>query len=81
MHFWGGHARQCFGSQLLPYNPLSLGWLCDLIDLVDQVLQGKIIGQPSDVDIILEPEPPLCASYGRAILQYMPSRVHTSKEY
>ena len=79
MRLLGGHSRQCFGSHLLPYNPLSLGWLCDLIDLVDQVLQGKIIGQPSDVDIILEPEPPLCAIYGRAILQYMPSRVHMKK--
>ena len=75
----GGHARQCFGSHLLTYNPLSLGWLCDLIDLVDQVLQGKMIGQPSDVDIILEPEPPLCAIYGRAIMQYMHSRVRTAK--
>ena len=77
MQLLGGHARQCFGSHLLPYNPLSLGWLCDLIDLVERVLDGRIVGQPSDVDIILEPEPPLCASYGRAIVQYMPSRVHT----
>ena len=73
----GGHARQCFDSPLLTYNPLSLGWLCDLIDLVDQVLCGKIIGQPSNVDIVLELEPPLCARYGRAILQYMASRVHS----
>lgn len=79
MKLLGGHSRQCFGSHLLSYNPFSLGWLCDLIDLVDQVLQGKIIGQPSDVDIILEPEPPLCATFGRAILQYMPSRIHTPK--
>ncbi|MBR4444132.1 MAG: MBL fold metallo-hydrolase [Clostridia bacterium] len=77
MRLLGGHARQCFDSPLMPYNPLSLGWLCDLIDLVDQVLCGKIIGQPSDADIILEPEPPLRASYGRAVLQYMPSRVRS----
>ena len=77
MQLLGGHARQCFGSHLLPYNPLSLGWLCDLIDLVDQVLRGKIVGQPSDVDIIMELEPPLCACYGRAIMQYMPSRVRS----
>ena len=77
MQLLGGHARQCFGSHLLSYNPLSLGWLCDMIDLVDQVLSGKIVGQPSDVDIILEPEPPLCAIYGRAIMQYMPSRIRS----
>ncbi len=77
MQLLGGHAMQCFGSHLLAYNPLSLGWLCDLIDLVDQVICGKIVGQPSDVDIILETEPPLCASFGRAVLQYMPSRIHS----
>jgi hypothetical protein len=79
MQLLGGHGRQCFGSHLLPYNPLSLGWLCDLIDLVDQVLSGKLVGMPSDVDIILELEPPLCATYGRAIMQYMPSRVRTKQ--
>jgi len=79
MKLLGGHARQCFGSHLLSYNPLSLGWLCDLIDLVDQVLQGKIVGIPSDADIILEEEPPMCAGYGRVLMQYMPSRIHTPK--
>ncbi len=79
MTLLGGHARQCFGSHVLPYNPLSLGWLCDLIDLVDQVLKGKQIGIPSDADIILEEEPPMCAGYGRALMQYMPSRVRTPK--
>ena len=79
MKLLGGHSRQCFGSHLLSYNPFSLGWLCDLIDLVDQVLQGKIVGQPSDVDIVLETEPPLQAHYGRAMMQYMPSRIRTNK--
>ena len=79
MSFLGGHERQCFTSHLLSYNPLSLGLLADLIDLVDGIVSGSIVGIRGDADILLVPETPLCASYGRATIQYVPSRIHSSK--
>lgn len=76
MTFHGGHRYQMFQSAQVPtFNPPSMGLLCDLIDLVDQVVQGKIVGRISNVDKILDPEPPLYAAYGRAEIQYMASKV------
>ncbi len=77
MEFWGGHSYQQFRSTLIPnYNPLNLGLLADLIDLVDKVVQGKIVGRASNADKIMSLEPGLYASFGRAELQYMPSNIH-----
>ena len=52
-----------------------MGLLCDLIDLVDQVVQGKIVGRVSNVDKTLTLEPALYASFGRAELQYDPNNI------
>ena len=76
MAFHGGHRYQMFQSTAIPgFNPPSLGLLCDLIDLVDQVVTGQIVGRTSHVDKVMELKPPLYASYGRAELQYMPDRI------
>lgn len=76
MQFWGGHSYQQFQSTLIPgYNPLNLGLLCDLVDLVDKIVKGEIVGRASNADKIMELTPPLYASFGRAEIQYMPSRV------
>ena len=76
--FCGGHRYQMFQSDLIPgYNPLSMGLLCDMIDLVDRIVSGKIVGRPSNVNRVFTLEPPLYASFGRAEIQYLPSRIHS----
>lgn len=76
MEFWGGHSYQQFQSTLIPnYNPLSLGLLADLIDLVDGIVRGEIVGRASNADKIMSLEPGKYASFGRAEIQYMPSNI------
>ena len=76
MSFHGGHRYQMFQSTHVPsFNPPSLGLLCDLIDLVDQIVHGKIVGRISNVDNIMELEPVLYAAYGRAEIQYKASNI------
>ena len=76
MRFWGGHSYQQFQSSLIPgYNPLSMGLLADLIDLTDGITGGRIVGRPSNADKIFAQEPALYASFGRAEIQYLPSRI------
>lgn len=78
MKFQGGHNYQIFQSTLIPsYNPLSMGLLADLIDLVDGLVQGTIVGRASNVDKVMGLEPPLYASFGRAEIQYLPGRIHS----
>lgn len=80
MRFFGGHSYQQFQSTLIPnYNPLSLGLLADLIDLVDKVVEGAIVGRPSNADKVMGLEPALYASFGRAELQYLPSNIRTKE--
>lgn len=80
MEFWGGHSYQQFQSTLIPnYNPLNMGLLADLIDLVDKVVHGEIVGRASNADKIMSLEPGKYASFGRAELQYMPSNIHVTK--
>ncbi|RXS75661.1 MBL fold metallo-hydrolase [Blautia faecicola] len=75
MKFFGGHHMQAFESVAHPvYNPLGLGVLADLIDLVAQVLSGEIQGRPSNVSRAFTQEPLLYASYGRAEMQYLLSQ-------
>jgi hydroxyacylglutathione hydrolase len=77
MHFYGGHNYQQFQSTLIPnYNPLNMGLLADLIDLVDGLVRGTIIGRASNADKVMSLEPALYASFGRAEIQYAPSRIH-----
>ena len=76
MEFWGGHSYQQFQSTLIPnYNPLSLGLLADLIDLVDGIIRGEIVGRASNADKIMSLEPGKYASFGRAEIQYMPGNI------
>ena len=75
MKFFGGHHMQAFESVAHPvYNPLGLGVLADMIDLVGQVLSGEIQGRPSNVSRVFTQEPLLYASYGRAEMQYLLSQ-------
>ncbi len=76
MRFFGGHHMQQFLSAAVPgYNPLNLGLLADLIDLVDQLLKGEIVGRPSNVDKTFSTEPIYYASFGRAEIQYLKSMI------
>lgn len=76
MHFYGGHHYQQFLSRAVPtFNPLNLGLLADLIDLVDKILRGEIVGSFSDVQKTFTPEPILYANYGRAEIQYLASNM------
>ncbi len=74
MRFWGGHQLQQFQSKLITgYNPVNMGYLGDLIDLVDKVVSEEIVGRESDFPHVLCFEPMRYASYGRAELTYMQS--------
>lgn len=76
MEFWGGHSYQQFQSTLIPnYNPLNMGLLADLIDLVNKIICGEIVGRASNADKIMSLEPARYASFGRAEIQYMPSNI------
>lgn len=76
MKFWGGHQLQQFQSKHVPvYNPVNMGYLGDLIDLVDMVAKGEIVGQESDFPHVLCYEPMKYAFYGRAELTYMQSNL------
>ena len=78
MTFHGGHRYQMFQSTQFPgYNPPSMGFLCDLIDLVDGLIKGTIVGRQSPVDKVMQLEPPLHAAFGRAEIEYMPFRIHS----
>ena len=80
MNFYGGHYRQRFQSPLVPnYNPVNLGMLCDMIDLVDKIVKGEITGRESVQDKSFGTEMTLYASYGRAEIQYRQSNIHSSK--
>lgn len=60
MKFFGGHHTQVFESTAHPvYNPLSLGVLADLIDLVDQVIHGENLGRPSNAKPFSKEQGPL----------------------
>ena len=76
MQFWGGHSYQQFQSTLIVgYNPIGMGLLCDLIDLVDGLVKGTIVGRSSNADKVLSFDKVLYASYGRAEIQYCPDKM------
>lgn len=76
MGFFGGHNMQQFQSTWVPhYNPLNLGLLCDLADLVGKICSGEIVGRDSNADKVFSLEPARYACYGRAEIQYLPSRI------
>lgn len=76
MRFFGGHNMQQFqSSYVTPHNPLNLGLLADLIDLVDKVVKGEIVGRDSNVDRSFCYEPTRYACFGRAEIQYLQSGI------
>ena len=76
MRFYGGHHFQPFTSRLIRgWNPLSMGLLCDLIDLTEGVVNGTIVGRPCDERMYRGTTRPLYATYGRAELMYSPESV------
>ena len=76
MKFFGGHNYQQFQSTLiLNWNPLGMGLLCDLVDLVDGIVNGTIVGRTSNADKAVTLDPPLYASHGRAEIQYNPNNI------
>lgn len=77
MKFYGGHNMQQFqSSHVTGYNPLNMGLLADLIDLVDKVIKREIVGRDSNADKVFTLEPTRYACFGRAELQYLVSRIH-----
>lgn len=81
MKFYGGHNMQQFQStHITGYNPLNMGLLADLVDLVDKVVKGEIVGRDSNADKVFTLEPTRYACFGRAELQYLESRIHAISE-
>lgn len=76
MRFFGGHNMQQFQSSYIPnYNPLNLGLLADLIDLVDKIIKGEIVGGDSGANRSFSTEPVRYAYFGRAEIQYLRSNI------
>ena len=78
MKFYGGHNQQQTQSTLIPgYNPLGIGLLADLIDLVDGLRKGTLVGRMSNEgNRTFHLDPDLYACYGRAEIQYNPDNIH-----
>lgn len=77
MKFYGGHSYQVFQSvHIREYNPLNMGLLGDLIDLVDGLIRGTIVGMPSNARKSFDPRPKCYAAFGRAEIVYDPERIH-----
>lgn len=76
MTFWGGHYTQSALSQAVPgCNPLGLGLLADMIELVDRV-QGLLVGIPTQMGVQHPDVPVLYAAYGRAEMLYIQAEIH-----
>ncbi len=79
MRFLGGHVEHQANSLVLPgWNPLGIGMMADLIELVDRVLRGEIQGDSfcKHQKNPPMPEDVLYASYGRAELLYKAESLH-----
>lgn len=72
MSFWGGHNNQQYTAIVTKdgYNPLNMGLLGDLIDLVEKILTGEIKGVAHEEGIVDKPGENLYASFGRAEILY-----------
>ena len=79
MRFYPGHAGQQFQSQIMPggYNPQGMGLLMDMIELVDGLIKGTIVGRPSAAPVYLTHLRALHATYGRAEIEYVPEWMET----
>lgn len=76
MEFWGGHCNQVWESATIqPYNPLSLGLLCDLIDLTRNLRLGKMEGNYHEFAPELREREVRFAAWGRAEMFYNPDKL------
>ncbi len=76
MRFYGGHYSQQFQTTLPGgRNPLGMGLLYDMIDLVDGIVEGTIVGRESAAPVPGTYERCLRAEFGRAQIEYRPSRI------
>lgn len=76
MQFWGGHSNQYRQSRAVPgFNPLSMGLLADLIDLVHKVIDGDIVGDTIDLPPHLRVREARYAAYGRAEMIFNPDNI------
>lgn len=81
MQFWGGHVEHQANSLVLPgWNPLGIGLLADMIELIDSVIRKKIQGTPyrNYQKNAAMPEDVLYAAYGRAELLYKKENLYGS---
>ena len=76
MDFWGGHCHQSWESRQVPgFNPVSLGLLADLIDLVRAVRSGEITGEFVELAPNLRQREARYAAWGRAEMLYNPDKL------
>ena len=76
MEFWGGHCNQVWESAAVkPFNPLSLGLLCDLIDLTRRLRLGELEGEYRDFHPDLREREVRFAAWGRAEMLYNPDKL------
>ena len=76
MDFWGGHCNQSWESEQVPgFNPLSMGLLADLCDLVRKVRLGEITGTIVDLPPNLRCREARKAAWGRAEILYNPDNL------
>ena len=74
--FWGGHCLQRWQSAKIPGdNPLSMGLLADLIDLVRGLIEGTIQGWQIDMAQEFRAGEAFNAAYGRAEITYNPDNL------
>ena len=77
MDFWGGHCNQSWESKHVPgFNPLSMGLLANLIDLVRAVRSDKITGGIVDLPPHLREREARYAAWGRAEMLYNPDKLN-----
>ena len=77
MDFWGGHCNQSWESRQVPgFNPLSLGLLADLIDLVRNLRSGELTGEVVDLEPHLREREARYAAWGRAEMLYNPDKLN-----
>lgn len=76
MEFWGGHCDQIWDSAVIhPCNPLSLGLLCDLIDLTRALHEGEMEGEYREFHPDLREREVRFAAWGRAEMFYNPDKL------
>lgn len=76
MRFWGGHCTQFNQSRQIPgFNPLTMGLLADLIDLVREVIAGRIAGEVVELAPDLRQREARYAAYGRAEMLFNPDKI------